>query len=248
MQKQVFISSRQPQKGFGIFAYILMAVVLLGVLVSAISKMSNNSAIGQENDILVAKIYSQASKIKSDIELCPTKIMNDVNNYKSDEGPAKYQTSFPGCDADPTSTASNSNITSYAAGNYCTGTTSTTYVYANASQLTCMKRASLSLWDSSDGSFFPEPNPIPGFAPWKYVIEGNSASPLNGVSLVLIATTTNVDIDWVLRKVQMRFGNNSSSIFRVTATGDTTFSNVAGWLSCVKPCLANALVVYLAKG
>lgn len=231
------------ESGFGVFAYILMTIALLATLTGALSVITRNNNRGQNNDILVSKIYSQASKIRADINLC----MTETQTLSTGLGPTGFQR-YPICNAG-LGTACVPQ-TAYGSANYCSNCSTTNPVYADARTLRCVTPAQISVWDNSEGNFFPDR--IQGFEEWKYAIEGATSptpggiSP-RGVSIMISSSsyTSDEDTDWVLRKVVSRFGANEAMVLRRTAAGmdPNSFSATA----CNSPCLANTVRIWLAR-
>lgn len=235
------------QAGFGAFAYILMSIALLASLTAAISISTRSGTNAQQNDILAAKIYGQAAKIRSDVMLC----LSDPQVKTSGQGPAAYQV-FPACDSAPdTAGTQGTSISNYSADNYCeiTGTR----ISANAKNLTCLSSAAASVWNRAEGNFFPDQ--VPGFQPWKYVIEANTSPNAggvapNGVSIMITSSDLNssVDIDWVLRKVTSRFGNNEAMVLRRTGSDMAPASFTAAAPVCgTSTGCANTVRIWLAR-
>lgn len=241
------------QRGFGVFAYIIMSVALLAALVSAISLGGRNNTTAQQNDILVAKIYGQASKIKSDILLCMTESTKASRSGATAGGPSQYYR-FPTCDYNPDSvTDNNGSISDASDSRYCDRTGPR--VYANAKNLTCLEHNDPSVWDASDGSFFPDQ--IPGFIAWKYAIEGATTPNVGGRSprgvYLLIARAglaTDRNTDWIFRRVAQRFGDSEALPVRMTSITGSSALQPGNFDSgtCVEGvCTANALKVLLAR-
>ncbi|TAH32308.1 MAG: hypothetical protein EYC62_09250 [Alphaproteobacteria bacterium] len=226
------------QAGFGAFAYILMSIALLAALTTAISVGSRSNTRVQNNDIQVSKIYGQASKIRSDILLC----MTEVQVQTSGVGPTAYQR-FPACD-DTTQGGTQAN-TNYTADGYCTNVSTSNPIIANAKNLRCLSPSSASVWDNSEGNFFPDP--IPGFEPWKYAIIGDSNDAYKGVSLLITTQgrTSSTDTDWVLRKVRDKFGPNEAQV--LIRNGDDANDGKINVSPCVGNSICNTLQVWLAK-
>ncbi len=226
-------NNNNPQSGFGAFAYILMSIALLAALTAAISIGGRNNSRLQNNDILASKIYGQASKIRSDILLC----MTEAPTQNSTVGPSAY-TRFPACGSVVEDTYSESG--------YCTNTGSASPFAANARNLKCLTPSSDSVWDNSEGNFFPEL--ITGFEEWKYYIQ--TAADYRGVSLMITSTdrNPNQDIDWVLRKVRERFGPNEAQVLiRPVGNGGDDAAGVVTMGPCADAALCNTLQVWLAR-
>jgi len=226
----------KSQLGFGAFGYILMSVVLLAALTSALSLMSRNSNRAQANDILVAKIYGQASKIRADIQLCITE-----RTTTSGVGPASYQ-QFPTCNG--TAPGSGGNSTKgYTDPYYCANVSSNSDILANARALRCKSPSQTSVWDNAEGNFFPEK--ITGFEEWKYYI--STSDPSKGVSLMITSENraSSADTDWVLRKVASRFGANEARVLNRAVGGDDTGGAISPTTACPGG-LCNTLQIWLA--
>ncbi len=247
--------SRAASRGFGALAYILMSIALLASITSAMSIISRNNNKAQQTDIAVSQIYSQAAKIRSDILLC----MTESNRSSSGVGPSAYQR-FPACNANPPGTGGNQLNADYAASGYCTNVSTSNNLFANARNLRCLAPADRSVWDNAQGDFYPER--INGFEEWKYTIVGGGGNAgLQGVSLMISTTpdasgqrTPTVDNDYILRQVAKRFGNIESRLAQrnngvpvgdwgAAGTAAGAISNV----NCTSPCLANTLIVWLAR-
>jgi hypothetical protein len=242
-KKSVIIKSRQA--GFGALAYILLSIALLATITSALTVISRNNTNAQNNDVLVSRLYSQASKIRSDILLC----MTETNQKTSGIGPAAYQ-NFPACE-DTTNAGIQVN-TNYAQAGYCSNVSTANPVFANARNLRCLAQNARSVWDESDGNFFPEP--INGFEEWKYSIRGDNDN-LRGVHIAITTAdrTTNANTDWILRQVARRFGTTEAAVAvrQNGATGDTLnlgayAATPFAWNASTNTPV-NTLIVYLAK-
>ncbi len=210
---------KTAESGFGVFAYILMAVGLLAALAAAITLSGRTNSRAQQNDILAAKLYAQASKIRSDILLCMAE-----QNTLSGVGPTVYQR-YPSCSGslDSTPTA----VASYTDPMYCTNVSTNSEIYANARTLRCLAPAANSVWDNADGNFFPDP--IPGWEEWKYSITTDTnlvgGESFRGVAITISTDgdgnswPTNEDTSWVLNKVKSRFGANEAILYQRTGQG-----------------------------
>ncbi len=227
-------TNRHTQAGFGAFAYILMSIALLAALTTAISVGGRNNTRVQNNDILVSKIYGQASKIRSDILLCMTEVQVQDNIYS----PLAFRR-FPICDADEDDSVDwNDTYTNDA---YCSDDGGN--IRANAARLRCITQGANSVWDNSEGNFFPDR--IPSFEPWKYAIMGSG--DYEGVSLLITTEgrATSVDTDWVLRKVRDKFGPNEAQV--LIRAGDDTASGELNVGECAANNLCNTIQIWLAK-
>jgi len=219
------------QSGFGAFAYILMSIALLAALTGAISRISQTNSRAQANDVLVARIYGQASKIRADIQLCMTERTKDT-----EVGPLRYR-QFPVCNGGTSNSAFEQN-TNYFSDLYCPSNSAGT-IFANARALRCKMPTDPSVWDNAEGNFFPER--ITGYEEWKYYI--SSSGTHQGVSLMItpVNRAANADTDWVLRRVAARFGANEARVMKRTADDDATTINVS---ACTGLC--NTLQIWLA--
>lgn len=249
-------------RGFGALAYILMSIALLAAITSAMTIITRNSSRAQQTDTMVAQIFSQAAKIRADILLC----MTEVSNRTSGVGPSDYQR-FPSCNGrfsngQPqvgacTSQATDSSIT-YGTPNYCSQCGSSSEIYANARTLRCLSPSSRSVWDTTQGDFYPEA--INGYEEWKYSIQGAGAGDLKGVFISISAATraANMDTDFVMRSVARRFGTVESrlairksgtdgnkmdpSAFTTTNISLNSTCNVTTGANC-----ANTVIIFLAR-
>ncbi len=246
--------SRAASRGFGALAYILMSIALLASITTAMSIISRNNNKAQQTDIAISQIYSQAAKIRSDILLC----MTESNRNSSGVGPSAYQR-FPACNANPPGTGGNVANTTYSASGYCTNVSTGNDFSANARNLRCLAPADRSVWDNAQGDFYPER--ISGFEDWKYTIVSSGGNAgLQGVSLMITSVpdasgkrTPTVDNDYILRQVAKRFGSIESRLavrkdspdgdWNGTAAASAAFTSV----NCTSPCLANTLIVWLAR-
>ncbi|MGD9650521.1 MAG: hypothetical protein AB7U41_07030 [Dongiaceae bacterium] len=207
---------KNSKSGFAI-GYFLMAIALFAALTGALSLLQRGSSQGLQNDKVVNQIYSQASKIKADILVC----MVENVSQRSDSTGAGFL-SYPSCDGDPAQSGIQAGGATPDTANYCVsgGTT----IYANAAMVTCKQQGNLSVWDASDGNFFPDP--IPGFGPWRYVIESSAANAggqsARGVSILITSATNSADADWIVRQVVNRFGPREAMVLRHNTLTDLT--------------------------
>ncbi len=228
------------QSGFGAFAYILMSIALLAALTSALSLIGRNNTNAANNDIQISKIYGQASKIRADILLC----MTETQSQNSGTGPTAYRR-FPGCSANANG-GSSSNGT-YTAPGFCSNASSTVNdIIANARNLRCLTPSSPSVWDNTEGNFFPDK--ITGYEEWKYVVK--ASNPYQGVSLMITAENraSSADINFVLQRVRDRFGPNEAQLLTraVGAPGDNV--DMSGVTVCDQTTTnCNTLQVRLAR-
>lgn len=237
---------KTAESGFGVFAYILMAVGLLAALAAAITLSGRTNSRAQQNDILAAKLYAQASKIRSDILLCMAE-----QNTLSGVGPTVYQR-YPSCSGslDSTPTA----VASYTDPMYCTNVSTNSEIYANARNLRCLAPASNSVWDNADGNFFPDP--IPGWEEWKYSITTDTSlvggESFRGVSITIstdgggAAWPTNEDVAWVLNKVKSRFGVNEAILYVRDGAG-MDMNNFNEGATATPPEQANTFRLWIAR-
>ncbi|MGE0252246.1 MAG: hypothetical protein AB7G80_06300 [Dongiaceae bacterium] len=207
------MKQNSDSRGF-VIGYVLLAILLFASLTAAIAISQRNNSQGLQNDKVVNQIYSQASKIKADILVC----MVENVSQRSDSTGAGFL-SYPSCDGDPAQSGIQAGGATPDTANYCVsgGTT----IYANAAMTTCKQQGNLSVWDASDGNFFPDP--IPGFGPWRYVIESSTANAggqsARGVSIMITANANSASADWIVRQVVNRFGPREAMVLQRTSVG-----------------------------
>lgn len=178
------------QKGFGVFTYILTIIVFVGAITSILTRGSNSNMGAQNNEIIAAKIFSQARKIQSTIRDCYSEASKARAGVDA-VGPSEYLI-FPACSSKPGAGALPQ--TEYNDSGYCEY--SANFLYARVENLTCLAPSGPAIWDKAQGNFMPDPNPIQGFQPWQYSIEKDNTNPAaggKGVSIILRTNSVNSD-------------------------------------------------------